>query len=223
MEKNNSSTPSIIEEIQKIFETVRSGSLDALSVDLNPIFQKFKRAINAQNLNESSSAFSKLCDIIETKFNELQMYLALFGQEKKFLTFLESNPSDIEVFSLFKGCWYKPYNLNALSLDFLEESKNSLESRVREGYIIENLEIPLKDENFILEIPSSSFQKTIENYFNKIYKKLPCNMDDLFEELESQEEIYEKFIIILHLLQNGKIMYQKQTNFIYVPEGGKDE
>ena len=72
-------------------------------------------------------------------------------------------------------------------------------------------------------MPSSSFQKIIENYFNQISEKLPCNMEDLFEELESQEEIYEKFIIILHLLQNGKIMYQKQTNFIYTPEGGKDE
>ncbi len=223
MEKNNSSIPSIIEEIQEIFDIIHRGSKHALSVDLNPIFQKFKRSITTQNLNESSSAFSKLCNIIETKFNELQMYLALFGQEKKFLTFLESNPSDIEIFNLFKGCWYKPFNLNALSLDFLEESKDSLENRIREGYIIENLEIPQKDENFLLEMPSSSFQEIIENYFNKISEKLPCNMEDLFEDIENQEEIFEKFIMILHLLQNGKIMYQKQTNFIYIPEGGKDE
>ena len=223
MEKNNSSAPSIIEEIQEIFEIIHRGSKHALSVDLNPIFQKFKRSINTQNLNESSSAFSKLCNIIETKFNELQIYLALFGQEKKFLGFLESNPSDIEIFNLFKGCWYKPFNLDVLSLDFLEGSKDSLESRIREGYIIENLEIPQKDENFLLEMPSSSFQEIIENYFNKISEKLPCNMEDLFEDIEKQEDKFEKFIMILHLLQNGLIRYQKQTNFIYIPKGGKDE
>ena len=176
-----------------------------------------------KNLDKSSSAFSKLCDIIETKFNELQIFLALFGQEKKFLTYLESNPSDIEISNLFKGCWYKTFNINSLSLEFLEKSKDFLENRRREGYTIENLQIPNKNENFVLEMRSISFQETIKNYFNEIYRKLPCNMEDLFEEIESQEEIYEKFIIILHLLQNGKIMYQKQTNFVYIPEGGKYE
>jgi len=204
MEKKSTPNPAIFKEIQEIFEIINKGSENALSVDLFPIFQKFKRAINMSNLDVSSSTFSKLCSIIETKFNELQMFLALFGQEKKFLTYLESNPSNIEISNLLK-------------------SKNFLENRRREGYTIENLQIPNKNENFVLEMRSISFQETIENYYNEIYRKLPCNIEDLFEELESQEEIYEKFFIILHLLQSGKIMYQKQTNFVYIPEGGKYE
>ncbi len=223
MDKKSSPIPAVFKEIQEIFEIINKGSKNALSIDLFPIFQKFKRAINTGNLDVSSSAFSKLCSIIESKFNELQIFLALFGQEKKFLTYLVSNPSNIEISNLFKGCWYKTFNLNSLSLEFLEKSKDFLENRRREGYTLENLQIPKKNENFVLEMRSISFQEIIENYYNQIYKKLPCNMEDLFEDLENQEEIYEKFIIILHLLQNGKIMYQKQTNFVYIPEGGKFE
>lgn len=219
MENKENTIPIILEEIQSIFSEISSGSKDALNVDLYPIFQKFKRAIKPDNLEDSSTAFGKLCSIIETKFNELQRFLALFGQQKKFLSYLESGPSEIEIFELFQGCWYNTFNLNALSVDFLEKSNESLVGRKRLEYSIESVNIPEKDQVMILEIPTGTFQEKIEEYFKEIQGKLPCNINQIFEESDTQDDIYEKFVYILHLIQRGQILYQKQTNFLYKPKG----
>ncbi len=223
MENHNSNLPIILQEIQDILEEVNEGSKEALNVDLYPIFQRFKRSIKPNNLAVSSNAFGKLCSIIESKFNELQRFMALFGQEKKFLTYLESEPTDSEINELFRSCWYKPFNLNALSLRFLEKSKMLLEGRRFEPIEIEHFDIPEKDQEMILEIPSQTFQKKVDSFFKEIKTKLPCNLNDIFEEVAINEEIYEKFVYLLHLIQNGEILYQKQTNFVYIPKREKNE
>jgi len=54
------------------------------------------------------------------------------------------------------------------------------------------------------------------DFFNAIKYKFPCSFDDIFEDEHDQIIIYEKFVYILHLLQLGKIKYQKESNFLYM-------
>ena len=53
-------------------------------------------------------------------------------------------------------------------------------------------------------------------FYNSIQKKLPCSLEDIFEDYTEQEIIYENFVYLLHLLQLGKIKYLKETNVIYL-------
>ena len=58
--------------------------------------------------------------------------------------------------------------------------------------------------------------KIIPSLYEKIKNRLPCLYDDIFEDEHDQLKIFENFVFLLHLLQLGKIKYQKETNFLYL-------
>ena len=71
-------------------------------------------------------------------------------------------------------------------------------------------------QNFLLEVPEQKFTEKMNNYFNHIKSRLPCSFDEIFENEQDQIKVYENFVYILHLLQLGKLKYQKETNFLYI-------
>jgi len=54
--------------------------------------------------------------------------------------------------------------------------------------------------------------------FELIKRKLPCSYDMIFEDENNQIKLFEHFVYLLHLLQLGKIKYQKESNFLYLKE-----
>ena len=54
------------------------------------------------------------------------------------------------------------------------------------------------------------------SFFNKIKEKLPCYFEDIFDDELDQMKVYEYFVYLLHLLQLGKIKYEKNTNTLYI-------
>ncbi len=53
-------------------------------------------------------------------------------------------------------------------------------------------------------------------FFNGIKDILPCSFNDIFAKEKIQEKIYEKFVYLLHLLQQGKIKYENETKTLYI-------
>ena len=130
--------------------------------------------------------------------------------------YLNSKPEDSEIYQLLEECWREPFTINTLSLDFLESSKEKLDKRKGETYKIEHVDkIDFKD-NFLLEIPTHKFTEKMMLFFNSIKDKLPCSYDEIFGEEKSQAKLFENFVYLLHLLQEGKIQYQKETGFLYL-------
>ena len=81
--------------------------------------------------------------------------------------------------------------------------------------IVHLKKIPSK-EDFLIEVPEFQFIEKLNKYYDEIIKKLPCVFDQIFEEERNQIKIYEHFIYLLHLLQQGRIKYHKETNTLYL-------
>ncbi|MFX1237712.1 MAG: hypothetical protein ACFFAS_20045 [Promethearchaeota archaeon] len=203
-----------IDDLQK---KVLLGKINLLDYELVPLFDELKKSITIQNLDLNSKSYKNACDLLDKKFGELKNLLSSKDSQEKFLQYLEFNPDELEIASLFNGCWSEPFNLSSMSLSFLRLSKNKLSKKKRKGLIIK----PVMRSNaqtgkFILEVPEQKFTDNMMDFFNSIIAKLPCFFEDIFEDDEDQIVIYEKFVYILHLLQSNKIKYQKETNTLYI-------
>jgi hypothetical protein len=208
----------INKKIEQIKKKVLSGELSLLDVELVSLFENLKDSLSIYNLNNYSLTFESAFQLLIKKFEELKIYLSYLDNKDKFHTFLKTNPKDSEIYELFNNCWRKPFTIGALSLNFLEYSKKRLISEKRALKTIEPIDKINIRESFLLEIPGKKFTDKMMSFFEKIKNKLPCSYDEIFINENDQLKIYEYFVFLLHLLQLGKIKYQKDTNFLYLEE-----
>lgn len=208
------------EEINNKIETIKnrvlSGEISLLEIELVPIFENLKDSLTIYNISKYSRTYKSAFQLLSQKFEELKIFLSYLDNQDKFLKFLKTNPRDIEIYQVFEDCWREPFNIDALSLKFLEYSKERLVLEKGEPLKIEPIEKIKLKEDFILEIPEKRFTEKMLAFFNIIKDKLPCPYEEIFEDELDQMKIFENFVYILHLLQLGKIKYQKETNFLYL-------
>jgi len=202
-----------IEDIQK---EVLAGKLTLLDLELAPLFNELENTLSVYNLNKYSKSYKNAAELLSQKFEELKNLLSSLDTEKKFMAFLKSNPDDSSIFELMKGCWREPFFIEALSLEFLEDSNNKLSRDRSSSITIEHLEKLKVKNNFLLEIPKHNFTEKMTEFFNEIKDNLPCSFNDIFAKEKIQEKIYEKFVYLLHLLQLGKIKYENETKTLYI-------
>ena len=208
------------EEINNTIETIKnrvlSGEISLLEIDLVPIFENLKDSLTIYNISKYSRTYKSAFQLLSQKFEELKIFLSYLDNQDKFLKFLKANPRDIEIYQVFEDCWREPFNINALSLKFLEYSKERLVLEKGKPLKIEPIEKIKLKQDFILEISEKRFTERMLAFFNIIKDKLPCTYEEIFEDELDQMKIFENFVYILHLLQMGKIKYQKETNFLYL-------
>jgi len=202
-----------IEDIQK---EVLAGKLTLLDLELAPLFNELENTLSVYNLNKYSKSYKNATELLSQKFDELKNLLSSLDTEKKFMAYLKSNPDDSSILELLKGCWRESFNIEALSLEFLENSKNKLSRERSRSITIEHLDKIKVKNNFILEIPRHNFTEKMTEFFNEIKDILPCSFNDIFAKEKIQEKIYEKFVYLLHLLQQGKIKYENETKTLYI-------
>ena len=203
------------EKIEEVQKQVISGKIKLLDYELVPLFSELKKALNMDNLTKSSKTYKAACDLLDQKFEELKKLLSSLESEQKFIEYLKLNPTDLEISRLFDGCWRNVFNIDAISLNFLEISKNKLCKERGVPITIEHLNKVLSKEEFLLEIPEQNFTEKMFEFLVRIQKKLPCLFEEIFGDEQDQVKIYEIFVYLLHLLQLGKIKYQKETNTLY--------
>ena len=202
--------------IESIKNKVLAGEISLLDVELVPIFENLKDSLTIYNISKYSSTYKSAFQLLSQKFEELKIFLSYLDNQDKFLKFLKSNPKDIEIYQLFEDCWRDPFIIDTLSLEFLEYSKDRLVTKKPEPLKIEHLDKINLKETFLLEIPEKRFTDKMLAFFNSIKDKLPCSYEEIFEDESDQQKIFENFVYLLHLLQLGKIKYQKETNFLYL-------
>ncbi len=202
-----------IEEVQK---AVLNGKLSLLDYELVPLFNDLKNSLSIYNLNKYSKSYKDACGLLIQKFDLLKNLLSSLDTEKKFSEYLKLNPNDLEIYELLQGCWRESFNIDALSFDFLKSSNNKLSIDRGSPITIEHLEKLNVKNDFLLEIPTQKFTEKMMSYFNSVKEKLPCLFNDVFEEENAQEEIYENFVYLLHLLHLGKIKYENETKTLYI-------
>ena len=214
--QSNDFSEEINKKIENIKTRVLSGEISLLDIELVPIFEDLKDSLNIYNLTKYSMTYENAFQLLNQKFEELRIILDYLDNKEKFLDYLKTNPSELEIYQLFEDCWRKPFIVNALSLKFLESSKDRLVNDKKESLIIESIDKIDFKESFLLEIPEQKFTEKMMAFYDIIKNKLPCSYEDLFEGAQDQMKIFENFVYLLHLLQLGKIKYQKDTNFLYL-------
>jgi hypothetical protein len=203
-------------KIELIQERILLGKIRLLDLELVPLFNELKDTLTINNLETSSEIYKKTCNLLDQKFEELKVLLSSLESNEKFLNYLKSEPSDSELYDLMLSCWNDVFLIDSLSFDFMALSQKKLFKERISHKIVENLKkIKVKDQ-FLVEVPEQRFTEKMMNYYNSIQNKLPCQFDELFEDEITQDKIYEKFVLLLHLLQLGKIKYQKETNTLYL-------
>ena len=203
------------EKIEEVKKQVISGKIKLLDYELAPFFAELKDALTTENLSRSSQTYKVACELLDQKFEELKKLLSSLESEQKFLDYLRSNPKDEEISRLFNGCWREVFKVNTVSPIFLEASKNKLCKDRGVPFTIEHLDKVRSNEEFLLEIPEHNFTEKMLEFLVRIQKKLPCLFEEIFGDEQDQVKIYEIFVYLLHLLQLGKIKYQKETNTLY--------
>ena len=206
----------INKKIESINDDVLSGKINLLDLELIPIFSDIKDSLSIFNIENYSESYVNACELLNRKFEELRNLLSSLDIEKKFIEFLKKNPEEDKIIEIFNGCWNNYFELDALSLNFLEYAENRFCKEKTMDFTIEHVNKERSDYEFILEIPKLKFTEKVNAFFNKIRNKLPCYFEEVFEENIDQLKIYEQFVYLLHLLQLGKLKYEKNTNTLYV-------
>ncbi len=206
----------INKKIESINDDVLSGKINLLDLELIPIFSDIKDSLSTFNIENYSESYVNACKLLNRKFEELRNLLSSLDIEKKFIEFLKENPEEEKIIEIFNGCWNNNFELEALSLNFLEYAENRFCKEKTLDFTIEHLNKEISDYEFLIEIPKLKFTEKVNAFFNKIRNKLPCYFEEVFEENIDQLKIYEQFVYLLHLLQLGKVKYQKETNTLYV-------
>ncbi len=208
------------EEINKKIDIIKkkvfTGEISILDLELVSLFDNIKNSLNIYNINNYSMTFKSAFQLLSQKFEELKTFLSYLDNKDKFLTFLKTDPKDSEIYELLNECWRDVFTIDLLSLNFLEYSKERLINEKRTSFEIEKVDRIDIRENFLLEITGKKFTDKMMVFFEKIKSKLPCSYDEIFIDDDEQLKIYENFVYLLHLLQLGKIKYQKETNFLYL-------
>jgi len=206
-------------EMDELNQRILRGEINLLEYELVPIFHNLQKSLSIGNLDGHSKMYEEACQLLNLKFEELKKILNSLQSEQVFYEFLQQDPSDIQIYQLLKECWISSFHTNSVSIDFLQESTDKLcLERKSEHVPFISPEKINTDQEFILEVPSRNFNEKLEGYMAKIQSLLPCSFSKLFEHQKEQGKIFENFVYVLHLLQLGKLHYQKETHFIYQEE-----
>ncbi|MFX0076274.1 MAG: hypothetical protein ACFE96_12590 [Candidatus Hermodarchaeota archaeon] len=203
-------------KIEEIREDVLLGKINLLELELNPIFSDIKDSLSIFNIKNYSRSYVNACELLNRKFEELRNLLSSLDIEKNFENFLKNKPNREEIYDIFKGCWNHVFELETLSFNFLEYSISRFGKSRATDLKIEHLDKERSDFQFLLEVPKLKFTEKVNEFFEEIKDKLPCYFEEVFESEEEQIIIYEKFVYLLHLLQLGRVKYQRETNTLYV-------
>lgn len=208
----------ISEELTNYIDTVKedvvTGKISLLELELNPIFNQLKESLSIYNIFNYSQTYEKACDLLALKFEELKNLLNHLDNDEIFSNFLRSKPSDIEIEQILGNCWRKVFHLESISPEFMIYSNLRFS---KDRLFTKKIEHVRKEQiggSFLLEIPRQKFTEKMLDFYKHIKNKLPCKFDELFDDYQDQMEIYEYFVYILHLLQIGKITYEKTTNIV---------
>ncbi|MFX1487526.1 MAG: hypothetical protein ACFFBI_00135 [Promethearchaeota archaeon] len=216
MEDKQDFSKDINQKLEEIHNKVKTGEIFLLDIELVPIFENLINSLNTRNLNKYSKSYKSAIELLQRKFEELKSLINYLDRKEGFFNFIKSNPSDSEYYQLFEDCWIKPFNIESLSLEVLESSHEKLSIERDYPSLITHLDKIKIKQKFLLEVPEQKFTEKMLSFYSLITPKLPCSFDEIFEHEKDQIKIYENFVYVLHLLQLGKLKYQKETNYLYI-------
>ena len=159
--------------------------------------------------------------ILEQKLEELRQFISFVSQKNKMLLFFKKNPPE-EIFSeILKKTWCSPLFLPQFSQIFLIKSYEKLVLKKNRRKYENTIErIPFLEEPGKLDLPEMDkpFKIKMLEYFRRINSILPATLELILSDDESNENYYENFSYLLHLLKLGFLTYNNTSKQFFFNE-----
>ncbi|MHA1784656.1 MAG: hypothetical protein ACTSU2_11285 [Promethearchaeota archaeon] len=205
----------LIDYIQTIESQYNSGNLDIKDIDFRPIFENISQFAKDHSLESSIKTYDEAADTFREKIKVIKEYINRITFTDLFNSFLDKykEREDILANTLFSS-WKNVVILDNLNISFLYNSYIQLSKERKKK---KTLKIPapvLVKGKFELVFDQEMFEQKLDKFYAHISPKLPAKISELLLDYKDEDERLENFILLLHLIQDHRIAYDKSKDQI---------
>lgn len=192
---------------------------------LDSLFVELTNLINPQDLESGVDLMGDATQILQTKLNEIEHIVALLLQRDRLKNFLQNIATEQLLSSVIAHSWQEPFLIPTLSLEHLRDCFESLTKPRNKGVQKIDQIMPLMSGDraaFSIDGIEDPFEIRMLRYLEIIRPNLPDSLEKLLAHDKSGDEYFEHFTYILHLLQNGYLLFDRENKqFSLIPRGGE--
>ena len=191
--------------------------IDLLEKDLVDFFEELKNLVSPDDINLVVEIMGNGTLALEEKLKQIREFISTLTYKENLLSFFQSEQNDHNINEKLMKSWHNPVYLPNLSPEYLIDSWSNLVNRKSKGKLVNFPQNPpnikqKKIGNFINE--EQMFKERMISYYEKIKKKLPIKLENLLAIYSDNKEYYIHFSMILYLLQEGYLFYDRVENIL---------
>ena len=209
----------LLEQTEKLKIQIENGKTNLIDYNLQDLFLELKSLISPDDLETGISVMENGTLLLEEKLDEIKRFILIMAQKEKISQFLDQNQDDHILNNLLIKNWINPYEISSLSPEFLRRSWEQLvfnkTMRTKEK-VIEFHEINQEAKNRGIQFVGAPFEEKMQHYFQTIILFLPTTLDQLINTSGDKKKYFENFSYILHLLQEGYLLYDPKTKIFSI-------
>jgi hypothetical protein len=207
----------LADRIQTMRDHNAQGAIDLVNQQLRDIFEELQVLIPDNDFLACIDVFHNSSLLLEEKIEAIDHFLSQLTLKGKYLHFLQSGANEDDLSSLISKLWFHPYCMPGISTQFLWNSWNQLVTNKHITRIARNtddLQFNNEKEHRIINKSGDPFETRMQTFFISIKNKLPNSLYQILGEKDDSAKYFENFSFILHLLKNGKIIYDCTTKLL---------
>ena len=203
----------LLERTTQLKHQMESKHISLIEEELKSIFIDLKNLISPNDLDLGIAVMENGTLILEQKIEEVKRFINYLSQKDQIIQFLTSSATDQQLETILSQVWHCPIKIPYLSLDYINEKWIKLVKNKTQRKQNQFSELPAINEKSVVPLTefTDPFEKQMQNFLIFIIPILPASLDKILNKLGDIEQYFEQFSLILHLLQEGFLHYEKKT------------
>ncbi|HMF31196.1 MAG TPA: hypothetical protein VKK79_07270 [Candidatus Lokiarchaeia archaeon] len=198
---------SVENSLLQIQRECQNRQLDIKNVGLTPLFKTLRDCTTPGTLYRVAGVFGIGCDLLEEKFRRVQAFIQLIDNPDEIVAFF-TNYFDFETTLQFlSSYWIKCPEVPGASAGFFKHALDRLNSLQISAITLTPPETPPPPDHFEILLPGKRFEEMKEELVEQIAEMSQPTIGEVLRSHIDPEEYYETFMIILHLIQDGRVKY----------------
>ena len=216
----------LLTRTRELRDRIQNNEGSMMEVDLKTIFFELKKELSPSDLELGLQIMDNGTHILERKLEEITQFIVFLTERDKILSFLKRGPSEIQLARLLKPAWMAPFRFPHFSLKFLTKSWDQLVGRKPDrgaGSKFEHPSLTDKEPPEIIDSFEEPYEDQMLGYFKEISHLFPATMEEILASDGADENYFEHFSYILHLLQGGYLQFEKTTKIFSLQQNDPKE
>ncbi len=208
----------LLEKTKEIKNKIESQTIDLLEFNLQNIFMELNDLISKDDFEVALTIMENGTLLLGDKINEITNFISDLLNKDMVNQYFELLPSDEQLANIIKNSWFQPIIFPKLSIQYLNASWLKLVQNKKLISHSSKRNIPVIEQKEITHFSNNvnSFEKRMKTFLNEIISDLPTNLENLLKKYQNEESYFEYFSYILHLMQNGYLIYNKASSLIEI-------